>query len=557
MARVIFLHSAGTSPLEPGQFLTSRANPSRGTCPNPWIANAITAAGRLVKDLFLCHTGDDKPWTEMLAERLERETVNGRPLEVFLDKWDIDYGENILQRIEEGLRQSRFLAVVLSPAFTRGDWPRSEWQTQVHSDPAGQLARILPLLRHKKDPNTGELIDIPLPLRLLRRFDFTTDSVFEPSFADLVRRRRGERPLRGRSDGPTLSGRGAVLSSAAPEEHEEVVLSNLLAVHRYPTALWSDETTATQKPEVWQAYKGSVPPFALLNGRLYSFHSPDDPASPFRRFLTGRTPQRERPADWLSDPDRARVLVGLCNSALKEHCYQLGIRTVKDEWPPRFYCPVIRDSRTFRWSKKARLRTLAKMAKKPNGESFGVHYAARMRFLTLGRDLFILVEPGWLFTSNGIAPLTGKIVTRLATQWGGRERNAAVLRNVLMWSVLLGQGKPEIAIDLGGGERLELKTVPAYAETRYGLPSDAIRLEQMLAGGGGEVLDPTSDLELDQVAALKIAGAIEEEEEEEAELKDEKEERDIAVQDAGPLGLDVKAPQHPHRPSKATKRGAK
>jgi hypothetical protein len=75
---------------------------------------------------------------------------------VWLDKWDIDYGDNILSKIEEGLRTSRFVAVVLSPAFTRADWPAMEWQTQVYADPAGKSGRILPILLHKFDAETGD-----------------------------------------------------------------------------------------------------------------------------------------------------------------------------------------------------------------------------------------------------------------------------------------------------------------------------------------------------------------------------------------------------------------
>ena len=82
-----------------------------------------------MKDLFLCHTGADKPWVEQLATRLEQEKIKGRPIDVWFDQWDIDGGENILAKIEEGLRASRFVAVVLSPAMTRADWPTLEWQT--------------------------------------------------------------------------------------------------------------------------------------------------------------------------------------------------------------------------------------------------------------------------------------------------------------------------------------------------------------------------------------------------------------------------------------------
>lgn len=46
-----------------------------------------------MKDLFLCHNGRDDEWVEALGARLEREMHNGRPVQVFVDRWDIDYGK--------------------------------------------------------------------------------------------------------------------------------------------------------------------------------------------------------------------------------------------------------------------------------------------------------------------------------------------------------------------------------------------------------------------------------------------------------------------------------
>jgi RNA-directed DNA polymerase len=103
----------------------------------------------VTKDIFLCHTGADKDWVEELAKRLEDEPVADRKIGVWFDKWDIDGGENLLDKIEAGLKSSRFVGVVLSPAMTRAEWPKLEWQSQVYEDPAGRKARILPILRHQ------------------------------------------------------------------------------------------------------------------------------------------------------------------------------------------------------------------------------------------------------------------------------------------------------------------------------------------------------------------------------------------------------------------------
>jgi hypothetical protein len=119
-------------------------------------------------DLFLCHTGKDKPWVEALAVTLEREQIAGRPLKVFFDQWDIAHGAHILERIEHGLTTSRFVGIVLSPAATRAPWPRAEWQSQLFDDPLNRLGRLLPILRHKFDPDSGEALDMPVLLKPIK-----------------------------------------------------------------------------------------------------------------------------------------------------------------------------------------------------------------------------------------------------------------------------------------------------------------------------------------------------------------------------------------------------
>jgi hypothetical protein len=470
-------------------------------------------------DVFLCHTGADKPWVEYLAERLESEQSEGQPIRVFLDKWDIDYGENILLRIEQGLKESRYFAMVLSPAFATADWPALEWTSQVYQDPAGRQGRILPIIRAKYDPQTNTPLEIPVVLHPLKYFDFSRDEDFEKEFRRLLAKIRGERPARGdRGTGPSLGEAAFVAGRAQPDESEESLTSNLLAVHQYPVTIWSDKTPIKDKPEVWKALKGkTVPPFLPHGGRLYSFWDPRAAENPFRPFLSGTDISKERPVDWLRDPNKAPLLIGLFNSALREHCFKLRIRDPKDD-RGRYFCPIFDGRRrTFRWRDGAKPRTLAKMEKGPKGDPFGIHYAARMRFQQLREEAYLLIEPCWLFTTNGVIPMGGAAVTRFATAWGGRERNATVLRNVLMWGLLLSEGESKITIDVGGGI-LVLDSIPALASIRVGLSEDTIRLDTLLGGvGAGEEAD---ELELDAVAALKMAGAIDDEERE-PELDDD------------------------------------
>jgi hypothetical protein len=467
-------------------------------------------------DLFLSYTSADREWVERFASKLEAEQIGGRPISVFFDQWDIDHGENILDRIETGLKESRFLAVVLSPAFNRAEWPRLEWQSRVHEDPAGMRGRILPVLLHKFDPVTREQVEFPLPLRLLRYFDFTESRRFDSEFQQLLRRLRGERPTRGSGISGSNSGNHSFVGQEEPTGGPESLVSNLLPVIQYPTAIWSDFTKAEKKQDVWKAWPGAkVAPFLLHGGRLFAFTAPSEPKNPFVKFWGGTNLRQERPIDWIKDSIRAPLLVGLFNQALSEHCYQLRIRRAKLE-KSQYFCPTFDGkSRAFRWGEGARVRTLAKMAENAKGEPFGVHHSAQMRFIILDDEIYLLIEPGWLFTDDGIRPMTGRQVGVLSTKWGGRERNAAVLRNLLMWGQLLAGRNTSIEISLGGTEFLRMESVPAHAEINVGIASDSIPLERILGGtGGGEVADlGHGDVdELDVIAALKGTGALDEDE---------------------------------------------
>lgn len=467
-----------------------------------------------MKDIFLCHTGADKQWVERLATSLEQVLVDGRRLEVFFDKWDIDYGENILTRIEEGLKQTRFLGVVLSPALVRAEWPRLEWQSAVHEDPTGRLGRILPLLVHKFDPETKEAIEIPLPLRLLRYYDFTDPGRFDREFEQLIRRLRGERPERGRPStvvSPPSSPPSAYRRES-PAPQDESLITNLLPVVQLPRSLFSDLTPLRHRGEVKEALEDRrAPPFFLHEQRLFCWHPADDRANPFAPVLSGTSRQVHRTTEWLDDPTRRPQLVGLLNETLRAHCRQLNI------WQsPRrgaqFYCPTSPDRpRVFQWGPGQRPRTLAKVNVNQDGSSLGIHYAARMRFLALAERVYLLVEPGWMFTSDGVTPLEGLQVGVLSTKWGGHERNAGVLRNVLMWGLLLAGGEQRIRMECGA-ETLVLESLPAHVDLNVGVEGDTIRLDRVLsADASGEVVAEAGEAidELDGIASLREAGFLE------------------------------------------------
>jgi len=185
----------------------------------------------------------------------------------------------------------------------------------------------------------------------------------------------------------------------------ETLISNLLPVQEMPERIWSDLATTNKKTDVWAGLKGErVPPFAISEGRLYSFFAPDASNNPFRPFLTGSAPKTEAVRDWLPHADKSRMLVGLLNEALQEHAYHLRIRNLKDN-RRQYFCPIYdAKPRQFRWGGGGRPRTVAKIAERPDKTKLGIHYSAKLRFLVLGVRVYLVIEPGWMFTSDGFTP---------------------------------------------------------------------------------------------------------------------------------------------------------
>ena len=464
-----------------------------------------------MKDIFLCHTGADKDWVEELAKRLEEESIENRNITVWFDKWDIEGGANLLDKIEQGLKTSSLVGVVLSPAMTRAEWPKMEWQSQVYEDPAGRKARILPILRHQFDPVTGEPIEIPLPLRFLKRYDFTNPKRYEAELRELVRRIQGRPHPRG---GTGMASPPMFVGQEEPTGGEESLLSNLLPSISVPEFLWSDHTTETDPGRIIEKTHPRSP-FWVGDGQLHSFWPNDAPKNPFKSLLTGGLRRVHKTADWLAHPDKSRVVVQMFNRALRTHCFKLRLDTPKgDRDRDLFFCPVSGSQpRMFAWGPGGRGRTLAKMATGKDGTRFGVHHSAKLRFIVLGGAAYLLVQPGWFFTKDGSSPLDGSTRGVLSTQWGGRERNAAVLRNVLMWGLFLANRHPTIELRLGPAN-LKVGPVPVHSQISTSVGEDSVRLDRILGGGlqAGEVGAPglvEADDEIDEIAGLQGSGIFE------------------------------------------------
>jgi hypothetical protein len=72
--------------------------------------------------VFLSHSTKDKQFVQALADELKREQIEPWFCEV-----DIEFGDNFVRKIEEGLRDTDLAVLFWSPEAARSDWTHEEW----------------------------------------------------------------------------------------------------------------------------------------------------------------------------------------------------------------------------------------------------------------------------------------------------------------------------------------------------------------------------------------------------------------------------------------------
>ena len=145
-------------------------------------------------DIFLSHNHADKPWTERLATAIEADQ-EGPPLKVFFDKWDIEHGGDIPAELEDGLQNSRYVGLVLSPDALKSAWVALERSTAIYRDPGARKKHLIPLLRKP--------CDIPDMIARLKYIDFRRDQDFAEGVKTLIDILRGRPARRGGSLDPS------------------------------------------------------------------------------------------------------------------------------------------------------------------------------------------------------------------------------------------------------------------------------------------------------------------------------------------------------------------
>ena len=123
--------------------------------------------------IFLSHTGIDKPFVERLARDLERLGIK-----VWYDKYEIKVGQSIFWKIEEGISDSEYFAIVISKEAWQSDWVRAEFDAAWQKQMKDKKSMILPILYRD--------CEIPLMIQGIKYVDFRKEENYYNALKDLV-----------------------------------------------------------------------------------------------------------------------------------------------------------------------------------------------------------------------------------------------------------------------------------------------------------------------------------------------------------------------------------
>jgi hypothetical protein len=110
------------------------------------------------RDIFICHASEDKDdVVRPMAESFSQEGIS-----CWYDEAEIKWGDSITQKVNEGLRISRYVIVVLSSAFMAKKWPQRELNAALNIEASSGEVKVLPLLVGTENEKTSIIAAVPL-----------------------------------------------------------------------------------------------------------------------------------------------------------------------------------------------------------------------------------------------------------------------------------------------------------------------------------------------------------------------------------------------------------
>lgn len=92
-------------------------------------------------DVFICHANEDKP----NVVRPLVEAFHENDISCWVDELEINWGDSVNDKINQGLEKSKFVIAIISDSFLKKNWPQTELQSAFSQEMEDGSTRVLPL----------------------------------------------------------------------------------------------------------------------------------------------------------------------------------------------------------------------------------------------------------------------------------------------------------------------------------------------------------------------------------------------------------------------------
>jgi len=90
--------------------------------------------------VFIGYSSKDKEFVEKLSLKLVENKIN-----VWLDKWEMNAGDSLIDKIQDGLEESSFLLVVLSENSIESEWCKKELNSGLMKELDEKRVAVIPI----------------------------------------------------------------------------------------------------------------------------------------------------------------------------------------------------------------------------------------------------------------------------------------------------------------------------------------------------------------------------------------------------------------------------
>lgn len=111
-----------------------------------------------MRDIFICHASEDK---EYIVRNMV-EAFTEAKISCWYDEAEIQWGDSITQKVNEGLQMSQYVVVVFSTAFVGKNWPAKELNSVLNMEATTGSVKVLPLLVGTEQEKAEILSQFPL-----------------------------------------------------------------------------------------------------------------------------------------------------------------------------------------------------------------------------------------------------------------------------------------------------------------------------------------------------------------------------------------------------------